>query len=174
MRELLSKKASRANSFKVVELVGEDYENYKELIGLIIENVSPITEKAAWAMNHCFDNGGGFFGDYFLEMAQVLADREYSDSVKRNIVRIFQFIDIPEQFQASIIDSCFALVTNKKTAIAVKAFSLGVLEKMSKIYPELKNELVAVIEDLLPKASSGLKNRGQHILRRIKNKSSSK
>ena len=167
MRELLSKKASRANSFKVVELVGQDYENYKELIGLIVENVCPISEKAAWAMNHCFEDKVGFFEDYFLEMSQVLAGEKYSDSIKRNIVRVFQFIDIPEKYQASIINSCFALVTNKKTAIAVKAFSLGVLEKMVKLYPELKNELVASIEDLLPNASSGLKNRGNHILKRL-------
>jgi hypothetical protein len=167
MRELLTKKASRVNSYQVVEMVGEDYELYKELIGLILENVSPISEKAAWAMNHCFENEVGFFEDYFSEMTQVFAETNYSDSIKRNIVRVFQFIDIPEQFQASIINSCFALVTNKKSAIAVKAFSLGVLEKMVKLYPELKNELVVVIEDLLPKASSGLKNRGQHILRRL-------
>jgi hypothetical protein len=167
MRELLTKKASRVNSYKVVTMVGEDYELYKELIGLIVENVSPISEKAAWAMNHCFENGVGFFENYFLEMTQVLSEISYSDSIKRNIVRIFQFIDIPEQFQASIINSCFTLVTDKKSAIAVKAFSLGVLEKMVKLYPELKNELIAVIEDLLPKASSGLKNRGQHILRKL-------
>ena len=169
MRELLTKKASRLNSYQVVAMVGQDYELYKELIGLIVENVSPISEKAAWAMNHCYENGVGFFEDYFSEMTQVLSEINYSDSIKRNIVRIFQFIDIPEQFQASIINSCFALVTDKKSAIAVKAFSLGVLEKMVKIYPELKNELVAVIEDLLPKASSGLKNRGQHILKRLNN-----
>ena len=168
MRELLSKKASKANSYQVVAMVGEDYELYKELIELIVENVSPTSEKAAWAMNHCYEEGLGFFGDYFAEMTQVFADTSYSDSIKRNIVRVFQFTTIPEQFQASIIDSCFALVSNKKTAIAVKAFSLGVLEKMAKLYPELKNELKAVIEDLLPKASSGLKNRGQHILKRLK------
>lgn len=169
MRELLTKKASRANSYQVVAMVGKDYKLYKELIRLIVSYECPVSEKAAWAMNHCYEDGVGFFEDYFEEMTLVLADSKYSDSVKRNIVRIFQFIDIPQKHQASIIDSCFTLVTNKKTAIAVKAFSLGVLEKMTKLYPELKNELRAVIEDLLPKASSGLKNRCQHILRRLSN-----
>ena len=106
--------------------------------------------------------------DYLEELIPIIGKSTYSDSVKRNIVRILQFIEIPEKFQVSVIDSCFELVTNKKTAIAVKAFSLGVLEKMVNLYPELKNELKAVIEDLLPKASSGIKNRGQHILRRLK------
>ena len=167
MRELLTKKASRTNSYKVVALVGEDYKNYKELVGLIVDYECPVSEKAAWAMNHCYENKTGFFEDYYPELTKILGDENYSDSVKRNIVRIFQFKRIPEEYQASIIDSCFSLVINKKTAIAVKAFSLGVLENMVKLYPELKNELKACIEELLPSASSGLKNRCQHILRRM-------
>lgn len=167
MRELLAKKASRANSFKVVSLVANDPERYKELVEIIKENQSPFSEKAAWAMNHCFDDGTGFFDDYFEDFAQILANDLYSDSVKRNIVRVFQFKKIPENLQGSIIDSCFGLAQKRDTAIAVKAFSLGVLENMAKLYPELTNELVACIEELLPTASSGLKNRGQHILKRL-------
>ena len=167
MKELLSKKASRANSYRVVALVSEDPKLYKELVGLIVKNESPVSEKAAWAMNHCFEEGKGYFQEYFKEMTAILADKSYSDSIKRNIVRLFQFVEIPEEHQATIIDSCFMLVTNKNTAVAVKAFSLGVLEKMVKLYPELKNELIASIENLMPGASSGLKNRGGHILKRL-------
>lgn len=168
MRELLSKKASRANSYKVVAMVGEDYEKYQDLIGLIVENECPISEKAAWAMNHCFEDGTSFVDDYFEELTKVIADSNYSDSVKRNIVRVFQFVEIPEEFQSSVINSCFDLLANKNTAIAVKAFSMGVLEKMTQLYPELKNELIASIENILPNASSGIKNRGQKILKRLK------
>ncbi len=167
MRELLAKKASRANSYQVVSLVSNNPEKYKELVEIVKENESPYSEKAAWAVSHCFDEKTGFFEDYYPEFTKILGDKTYSDSVKRNIVRIFQFKDIPEEFQASIINSCFELVIKKDTAIAVKAFSLGVLENMLKTYPELKNELKSCIEDLLPTASSGLKNRGNHILRRL-------
>lgn len=168
MRELLAKKASRANSFEVVLLVGNSLKKYQELVSIIQENTSPFSEKAAWAMNHCFENGTGFFDDYFKEFTEILSDKNYSDSIKRNVIKVFQFKEIPEEHQGSVINSCFELVIKKDTAIAVKAFSLGVLENMVKLYPELTNELVACIEDLLPNASSGLKNRGQHILRRLK------
>lgn len=167
MKELLTKKASRANSYQVVAMVGKDYENYSDLIDLIINYECPVSEKAAWAMNHCFEDGVGFFEDYFEELVPVIGSSTYSDSVKRNIVRILQFVEIPKEYHVSVIDSCFELLTNTQTAIAVKAFSMGVLEKMVKLYPELKNELVAAIEDLLPKASSGIKNRGQKILKRL-------
>ena len=167
MRELLTKKASRANSNQVVAMVGENPELYKELVELIIENESPVAEKAAWAMNHCFENGTGNFDAYYPEMTRILPDENYSDSIKRNIVRVLQFKQIPEKYQATVIDSCFGLVINKKTAVAVKAFSLGVLENMVKLYPELKNELKVCVEELMPTASSGLKNRVGHILRRL-------
>lgn len=167
MKELLSKKASRANSYAVVALAANNPKRYQELVEIIKKNETPYSEKAAWAMTHCFDEKLGFFTDYFADFTQILADSAYSDSVKRNIVRVLQFQEIPEEFQGSIIDSCFHLVTKKDTAVAVKAFALGILENMVKLYPELTNELVACIEDLLPNASSGLKNRGQHILRRL-------
>lgn len=169
MKELLAKKASRANSYKVVSLVGNSPKLYKNLIEIIIDYECPYSEKAAWAMNHCFEENMGFFEDYFSEFTEILKDETYSDSVKRNIVRIFQFIEIPEEFHATIIDSCFQMVIKKDTAIALKAFSLGVLDKMTKRYPELQNELKSCLEDIIPNASSGLKNRAQKILIRLGN-----
>ncbi len=167
MRELLAKKASRANSYAVVAYVANDADKYRELVEIVKENISPYSEKAAWAVNHCFENGTGFFDDYFEDFAQILADSCYSDSIKRNVVRIFQFKEIPLDLQGSIINACFHLLQKKETAIAVKAFSMGVLENMVKLYPELENELVTTIKDILPNASAGLKNRGQHILKRL-------
>lgn len=168
MKKLLSSRTSKVNSLQVVTYIGDSFERYKELIELIVLNETPLAEKAAWAMTHCHDKRVGFFEEFYPEMTKILADESYSDSVKRNIVRVLQFKKIPEEYQASIIDSCFSLLVNKKSAVAVKAFSLGVLENMVKLYPELKNELIACIEDLLPNASSGLKNRGQHILKRLR------
>ena len=168
MRELLAKKSSRVNSYQVVALVANNPERFKELVEIIVSNESPYCEKASWAMNHCYEEGTDFFDNYYKELTAILPDDTYSDSVKRNIVRILQFKEIPEKYQASVIDSCFYLVNKKDTAIAVKAFSLGVLENMVKLYPELKNELIASIENLLPTASSGIKNRCGHILRRLR------
>ena len=167
MRELLLNPASKVNSLKVVTYIGDSFERYEELIQLIVANDSPLAEKAAWAMTHCHDKDVGFFDEFYSEMTQVLGDDSYSDSVKRNIVRILQFKKVPEEYEATVINNCFELLANKKSAVAVKVFSLGVLENMVKRYPELKNELIACIEELLPNASSGLKNRGQHILKRL-------
>ncbi|MDA9775693.1 hypothetical protein N9B59_00685 [Flavobacteriales bacterium] len=167
MKELLVKPASKSNSLKIVELVGRNENEYKKLVEIALVNDGIMSDKATWAITHCHDNKQGFFCDYFPQWAIMLAGKDYSDSLKRSVLRTLQFVEIPEENQASIIDSCFELLVEKKSAVAVKAFSLGVLENMVKLYPELKNELISCIELLLPTASSGLKNRGKHILKRL-------
>ena len=122
MRELLAKKSSRVNSYQVVALVANNPERFKELVEIIVSNESPYSEKASWAMNHCYEEGTDFFDNYYKELTAILPDDTYSDSVKRNIVRILQFKEIPEKYQASVIDCCFYLV-NKKIKPKIKLLS---------------------------------------------------
>jgi len=171
MKELLAKKASRANSYEVVGLVANSKAKYSELVEIIKENNSPYSEKAAWVITHCFDERAGFFDHFYSDFIKIIGEESYSDSVKRNIVRILQFKSIPTEYHGAVIDACFRLLTKKETAIAVKAFSMGVLDQMVKIYPELTNELILCIEEILPVSSSGVKNRGNKILKKLKGSS---
>jgi hypothetical protein len=45
-------------------------------------------------------------------------------------------------------------------AIAIRAFSMRICDRISLKYPELISELLYAIRSILPGASSGLKNRG--------------
>lgn len=170
MHQLLAKSASKSNSLEIVRLVGNDKHEYQKLVEIVVANDPEMSAKAAWAITHCHDKKLGFFSNYCDEWALVVSQNTYSDSLKRSILRTLQFVAIPEKNQATIIDACLELVINKKSAVAVKAFALGILENMVKLYPELKNELISAIELILPTASSGLKNRGQHILKRLSKK----
>ena len=48
-----------------------------------------------------------------------------------------QEIEIPKRYHGKIMDACFKYISVPGEAIAVKAFSLSVLEKLSAIYPEI-------------------------------------
>ena len=45
---------------------------------------------------------------------------------------------------------------------------MQVLYNMSLIYPELKNELIFSIEEIIPNATPGVKNRGKNILKKLR------
>ena len=168
MRELLLLPQSKINITKVVDFVGNDKERYAELVKNIITNDPVFSNKASWALSHCYDNKVGYFIEFLDELLPVLEKDTYSDSTKRNIIRILQFVNVPEKHRASVIDSCFLLLNNKEKASAILAFSMQVLYNMSLIYPELKNELIFSIEEIIPNATPGVKNRGKNILKKLR------
>ena len=90
------------------------------------------------------------------------------DAVKRNIVRLLQFISIPRSLQGKVADICFNYLNNPKEAIAVRVFSMTVLANLSTENPELKNELIPLIEDQLPFGSAGFRSRGIKVLRKLR------
>ena len=53
------------------------------------------------------------------------------------------------------------------SAIAVKAYSMEIIYKLSTIYPELANELSATINIIEGEGSAGIKARGKIILKKL-------
>ena len=96
-------------------------------------------------------------------------ENDVNDAVKRNTVRVLQFVDIPEEHMGKLADICFNYMGSAKEPIAVKVFSMTVLYHITLKIPELKNELLPLIEDLIPYGSAGFQNRGRKIIKSLTN-----
>ncbi|MBN1186656.1 MAG: hypothetical protein JXB49_30545 [Bacteroidales bacterium] len=64
-----------------------------------------------------------------------------------------------------LVSFCFDKVAAEKVTPGVKVLSLEVLLVIIKFIPELKDELIILIQDQLPKNSAGFKVRGNRALR---------
>jgi hypothetical protein len=87
--------------------------------------------------------------------------------VKRNTVRLLQYIEIPKKFHGRVADVCFQYLASNEEPIAVRVFSMTVLERIVKENPELKRELQIIIEDHLPFASAGYLSRARKVLKNL-------
>jgi hypothetical protein len=86
-------------------------------------------------------------------------------AVKRNVVRILQFVDIPEDLHGEVMNICFELLGDLRETIAVRVFSMTVLARLAEIYPDIRQELRIIIEDELShQPSAGFKSRAKKIL----------
>jgi hypothetical protein len=56
------------------------------------------------------------------------------DSIKRTTVRLLQYIDIPNRSHGEIMDICLRYISSPDEPAAVKAFSLSMLQNLSKQY----------------------------------------
>jgi hypothetical protein len=158
--ETLRLRQSKDLARKVARYVGNDRARFRELMQLIFENDMVIAPRASWAMNDCVEAYPELIKPYFGKLIRHLERTDTHEGVTRNIVRILQFIDVPEKHLGKLTDNCFALLLHSGSPIAVKAFSMTVLLRICKREPELKNELKAAVEAVLENASAGVKNRG--------------
>jgi hypothetical protein len=91
------------------------------------------------------------------------------NTFKRNILRVLQYVEVPEIYWVALLEKCFEFLTSPKEAVAIKVFSMQLIFNICKKEPDLKNELRVLIEDQLPLSSAGFKSRGRKILKLLQN-----
>jgi hypothetical protein len=90
-------------------------------------------------------------------------------AVKRNTMRLLQFIDIPKNIHGRVAEIGFNFLNDKKEGIALQVFAMIVLGKIVQHEPELANELRIIIEDRLPYATAGFRSRARKVLKALNN-----
>jgi hypothetical protein len=63
------------------------------------------------------------------------------------------------------MSSCFDYIIDPKEKVAVKAFSLSILDDLSKQYPEIRQELKTIIEDRWDSETAACRSRAKKILK---------
>ncbi len=148
---------------KIADFVGTDHEKFRALMTLFFAGPYRITQRAAWVLVHCADKDPALVNPYLPHMIKVLK-KNPTDAVKRNVLRTWQFIDVPDKLMGEVSELCFQYLENRMEPVAVKVFSMSVLLNITRKIPELKNELKLVIEDQLPFGSPGFRARANKVL----------
>ena len=143
----------RLNKQQVLDLAHSlcnDPNNYVELIKLFTHPNPKVSMQAAWVHIHCADIDKMGMQLCVNELAKVLNHTNLTDSVIRCVLRtLYKRVKIPEDLHSKLIDKCIAYITDESQSIAVKAFSVHLLTKLVKSYPELKREISLIVNPLL-------------------------
>ena len=119
-------------------------------------------------MSHCAIDHPEFMKHNFDKLVENLKKPGIHDSVKRNSLRLLEAIDIPEKYEGDIMEICFQFVEVPDEPVAIKAFSLTILGKLAKKYPEIIPEIKLLIEDQVPYQTAGFKGRAKKLLTEFK------
>lgn len=168
LKEAILKEHSKNQCKRIVAFIGNNPSRFSELVNLFMSGPYRVTQRAAWPLSCCVENNPMLIEPHLKELLNYSTKPSAPQAVKRNIVRLLQFIEIPKRLQALTTEICFQLFSNKKEPIAVRVFSMTVLSNLAKKLPELKNELIPLIEDQLPYGSAGFISRGRKMLKELK------
>lgn len=162
-KEIL-KEHSKTQCTKIVQWVGNSQKKFNELFNLFLLGDYRVTQRAAWPLSYCVIEHPVFIRKNFSKLLNNLSKPGLHNSIKRNTMRLLQYVDIPEKFQGQVMEIGFIYVQSPSEPVAVKAFSLTVLANLAKKYPEILPEINLLIEEQLPHQTAAFKSRAKKIL----------
>ena len=83
---------------------------------------------------------------------------------KRPLPHFGSIVGVPPENEGRAIDLLFQWLLSADTNVTIKSRSLWVLLKLTKKYPELKNELKLCLQDQMDKYTNDFKKRATKIL----------
>ena len=164
LRETILKAHSKANCNRIVKWVGDDQTRFDELFNLFLNDEYRVVQRAGWPITYCVEMHPSFLKKHFAPLLKNLKKKGIHDAVKRNTVRLLQFVNIPKKYQGDVMNICFQYIASPSEAIAIKAFSLNVLHKLSNIYPEIKSEIRLIVEERWNYETPAFKSRAKKII----------
>ncbi len=168
IREILEKGHSKALRNELITYVGNSAKKMKALMHFFFHDNLQYCQRSSWSVGVIGVENHKLVAPYLEQMVKTL-DNPKHDAVARNILRIFEDIDLPEDLEGHLCDKCFDYVENPKHAIALRAFGLTVLQKIARSYPELQSELVALVKEIMPMGSAAIKVRCRRVLKEFDN-----
>lgn len=167
LRETILAEHSKAQCKKIVKWVGDNQVRFDKLFYLFLNDEYRVVQRSAWPVSHCVENHPRLINKHFTKLIHNLKKTGIHDAVKRNSVRLLQYVNIPEKLHGKIMDICFNYVSSPEEAVAIKVFSLTVLQNLSRQYPEIKNEIKLVIEERWDCETPAFRSRGKEILKKL-------
>jgi hypothetical protein len=163
--EALKKEHSKRQCERIVQYIGADPQRFAILMKLFFKGEYRITQRAAWPLSYCVRRYPGLIRPYFKPLLDHLAKKDLHVAVIRNTLRLLQDVPIPEKYHGRVMSACFDFLQAPDTAIAVKAFSLTVLEHLAKDYPDILPELQLIIAEQWDLATPAFRSRARKILK---------
>jgi hypothetical protein len=167
LRQQLLSEHSKANCNKIVRWIGNKQERFDELFRFFTGPEPRLVQVSAWPVSYAAIAHPALIQKHLTKLFRHLDEPGIHQAVKRNTIRLLQDIDIPVKYHGKLMDTCFRYLTVPGESIAVKAFSLHVLQKLAALYPEIVPEIKLLIEENYQRETPAFKARATIFLKKF-------
>lgn len=142
---------------------------YKNLIELInTKEAYPIPEYASWVLTHLCKTDAKKVQTFYKKIIDQLFVIE-NQSVRRNLINVIDHLILTDYRESELVDLLISFIQDFENKVAVQVYSMQVLTKFVKKYPELKIEIGEVIDLNSENKSPAYSAASRKFHRKIKN-----
>lgn len=162
----LNSKPSKINTLAICNYIIANTNELNNLYTLIFSGEEKIKWKAAWVFEHIFMEKPELVNSYLSDLVYRFPDIKES-GVIRHIAKILSMSDIISLANGRIIDVCFNHLISEAIPVAVKSHCISILFNFTKEFPDLKRELILILEEQIPNNSVGFKSKARKIIKKL-------
>jgi hypothetical protein len=155
---------SKAAVLKMASYIGSNPDRFEKLVNVYLKGPYRITQRASWPLTYCVENHPELLRPHLKRLLDFLSKMEVHDAVKRNTLRLFQFTTIPKRNAPQLMSICFRLLQTKKEPVAIKVFAMTLLHRLTEHEPELRKELLLIVEHQFEYEKKAFQHRAKKIL----------
>jgi hypothetical protein len=164
LKEEILREHSKRQATRIAAWVGTDKRRARSLMELFLKGDYRVAQRAAWVVRMCAQKHPRVIRPYLKQAVARMQEPNVHDAVKRSVVAILQTVEIPANLLGTVANVCFDYLSDVKTPIAVRAYSMTVLARIAEKEPELGRALRLVLERQLPYARPSLHARFRQVL----------
>lgn len=159
------------NSWENIPLLIKEVGSHPELFAKLIDIALNNPEKRSWRASYLAD----LIHDNFPELLKPYIEKiilklktEENSSKKRHFIKLLSMNAIPQQHIGFLVDFCLETLGSAKEPPAVRVHAMQVLFNISENEPDLKPELLAIIEHEMEYHSTpGILARGRKLAKKL-------
>jgi hypothetical protein len=167
IKDALTAEHSKKQTLRIAAYACKSKTNFAELMKIYFSPDRVLAQRASWAVSVAALRSPEHIRPYLKKIISHLQKKENHDAVIRNGVKILENIEIPKSLMGAAADLCFRLMRDPAKAIAIRCYAMTTLSHLAQVEPELKNEIMLVINDQLPFAGSGFRSRARRTLKEL-------
>jgi hypothetical protein len=167
---LILSDSSRSLMDYAASMVGDDKQLFGEMMVLAYRPEHPLCMRAARVADLCCEKHPGLIRPYLVQLVRDLPELK-NMSVKRIFMHILirhSWVE-DEEAMSKLIDTLFKWLMDDAQSVAVKAYAIVILENIANLLPDLKSEMIVVLEETMPFWDScALQGAGRRVVERLR------
>jgi hypothetical protein len=152
----------------LVNEIARKPEYYSLLMDIALYNSYQKSWRAAYLVDKINDEYPELLKPFLIKMIEQLKI-EKSVSKRRHFLKLISMNILPQDQQGFIFDFCLKTFTSAKEPVAVRVHAMQILYNISESEPELKPEILAIIENEMEyHSSAGIISRGSKLANKLR------
>jgi hypothetical protein len=142
--QLKEKLLSRFQKDEIVALLNTDPDAFGQTVDLALQNLPLVSWRAAWVLFHTMEENDARLHPFLPELISAISGKP--DGHQRELLRIIEKLDIPEEHEGPLFDICMTIWEQVGKIPSVRVFAFRIILRIAKKYPELKSEIAFITQ----------------------------